>query len=191
VDVWFLPWNHSTGLDGLMQETLLPSFGPVDLAAAIGNEPDSAVLTGAGRWFLYDGQWKLLDKAAQKDLLPRIAQHTLGHPRELNRRMTMRALGALSAEIGTPQLRTVLAGSVRIRSFEPGEEQEPGGMVGFRPGDDEVLTGSERAVAALLLAKFHDRESLPEIRRLADKANGDDKAILQRAIEILTKKNTE
>ncbi len=53
------------------------------------------------------------------------------------------------------------------------------------PGDDDVATGSDQAIAALLLAKLKDRESFAAIRRLAQAAKGEDSAIVAKAINLL------
>ena len=99
--------------------------------------------------------------------------------------MTLRALGEAPVAIGRPLLRSVLASSDPIRPLAEEEEAEPGGLVRFRPGDDEMLRGSDQAIAGLLLARQGDTESLPAIRRLARGATDEDGAILREAVGLL------
>jgi hypothetical protein len=178
-------WNLYSGLDDLLKEVLLPKVTQGEWLAVLTDDHDPAILNGAGRWLYCEQKWKSLDKKALKAILPEVARFALGHPREINRRMTMRALFEAPDATGIPLLRCILDGSIPVRKLAESEADEPGGMVMLRPGDDEITEGSDQAVAALLLAKRGDKESLLTIRRLARTAAGEDKAILDKALQML------
>jgi hypothetical protein len=178
-------WNLYSGLDDLLKEVLLLKVTQEELVKAVTEDHNPATLNGAGRWFFCEQKWKSLDEKALRVVLPVVARPALGHPRQVNRRMTLRALRESPGGIGVPLLRSVLDGSIPVRDLAESERDEPGGMVMFPPGDDEVMDGSDRAVAGLLLAKLGDRESLPTILRLARIAAGEDEPILGKAVKLL------
>jgi hypothetical protein len=177
-------WNLYSGLDGLLNEVLLPKVTNDELVKALDDKPDAAMLNGAGRWLFGEGKWKTLDRATLDSRIPIVGRFALAHPREVNRRMTLRALGACPDGLSTPLLRKVLVGEIPVRPLAEQDRDEPGGMVSVEPSDD-VSSGSDRAVAALLLAKAHDRESFAAIRRLAQAAKGQDKAVLNQTLKLL------
>jgi hypothetical protein len=178
-------WNLYSGLDDLLKEVLLPKVAQREWLVVLNDDHDPATLNGAGRWLFCEQKWKSLDKKALKALLPAVACFALGHPRQINRRMTMRALFEAPDAIGIELLHCTLDGSIRVRELAESDQDEPGGMVMLRPGDDEITDGSDQAIAALLLAKRGDKGSLMTIRRLARTAAGDDRAILEKALKML------
>jgi len=178
-------WNVYSGLDDLLKETLLPKITQEELVKALARGPDPAMLNGAARWLFCEEKWKTLDREALKAVIPVVARAALAHPREVNRRMTLRALSEVPGSIGAPYLRMVVDQPIPVRKLAEPDQAEPGGMMMVRPGDDEVTGGSDQAVAALLLAKSGDRESFAAIRRPAQNAMGQDKVILRRALKLL------
>ncbi len=64
----------------------------------------------------------------------------------------------------------------------------------MEPGGWAVLDGrmggisedcSDEAYAALILARLGDRESLPQIEKLMEKSNGEDKKVFGEALKLL------
>jgi hypothetical protein len=178
-------WDHSSGLEAFVNEQLLAKAKADDVVKALAAGSADPALTGAGRWLFGEGKWESLDEKSRDLLVPTIGRHALGHPRPTNRRRTLEALGKMKGEASLLLLRSVLAEDIKIRSIPEDEQTEPGGMVTFRPGDSDLAKGTDRAFAALLLARRGDRGSFPAIRELARKAKGDDEKVLQQATALL------
>jgi hypothetical protein len=181
-------WNHSSGLDDPIQKILLPSVTQEELSAALPKILDNpAAANGAARWFFSDGKWASLEAKTRDDILSKLATPALSHPREINRRRTLRALGEIKGAACINVLRSVLAGNIKPRELPKDETTEPGGMVSFGPNDSEVKKEvSDSAYAALILSKLGDKESLAAIRTLVEKAQGEEKTVLETAIKNLT-----
>jgi hypothetical protein len=184
-------WNISAALDEFLRELLLPEVSKTGMLKAMGAVVDDpAGVNGAARWLFGERQWKQFDRDALDALWPKLAAHGLSHPREFNRRLTMIALMTAKSESGVAALRTVLAGELKVRELPEGERAEPGGMISFSPGDDDLPEDcSDRARAALALAKIGDRGSLPAIRQLARSSRGIDRKVFQEAMEILARES--
>ena len=181
-------WNHYSGLDQFLKETLLPGVKPEDLIEVIIKNNDEAVREGAARWLIGEQKWKSIEEKRLATVLPVLVKPGLTHPRLMNRRQTMAALAQMKNDTAFQVLRSVLAGEIRVRPLPVDEGVEPGGMVSARPGDQELSQGTDRAQAGLLLAKAGDRSSLPKLRDFASTADGADKKLLAEAIELLEKK---
>ena len=107
-------------------------------------------------------------------------------PREIARRRTLAALGEIKTGDALELLRTVLAGRIAVRELPAEHRDEPGGMVEFSPGDGEIDDEvTDRAYAALLLGTCGDRQSIAAIKGLAEKAEGADKSVLEKALKLL------
>jgi hypothetical protein len=182
-------WNLYNGLDADLTNRLLPGVPQLDLVNVLTHKPDAAALNGAGRWLFGEGKWQALDKKSQIELLPIVARHALGHPRQVNRRMVLHGLAEVPDEIALPLLRDVLSGAFPIRALPADDADEAGGMTRVWFGDDADRSASDRSVAGLLLAKRGDRASLPAIEKLAATAAGDDKVMLSQAVEMLVRPN--
>ena len=186
-------WNLYAGLDRLLTEALLPALEQGALAAALKQGlNDPAVVNGAARWLLSEKKHDKVPAKALAGALPRLAGAGLASPREINRRRTIAALGRIKAPEGVRVLRELLAGKVQPASLPAEERAEAGGMVAYTPEDSAVDEAcSDGAYAALVLAQLKDKRSLPRIRKLAAAASGQDKAVLQRAVDLLEGKTPE
>jgi hypothetical protein len=123
-----------------------------------------------------------------------LAQHDIREPRKergpipelkaaINRRRTMVALKGIGGDAARDALRKCFAGQIKVRSIPAGEEDEPGGAVVYTGRDGEFSQDvSDAACAALVLAEMGDREILPELRKRAAGAAGEEKAILEKAL---------
>jgi hypothetical protein len=182
-------WNLYFGPDELLSGTLLPKVDKPSLSAAIRRAArHPAGRTGAARWIFSEQKEGTIDPRALAAVLPKLARVGLSHPRSINRRRTIVALGRIRTPAATRALREVLEGKIEVRQLPKAEEQEPGGMVQFGPADGKVPDGcSDRAHAALLLAQLERREALPTIRRLAARAKGEERKAYSQAIELLQK----
>ena len=181
-------WNISQDFDGIVGE-LLEDLDPAILSQAARKAAgDPMGLNGvARRLFSEKEHWKEVDAGTGLDLLPAAAAHGLTHPRDINRRRTLNALAGIRAETSLRLLRDVLSGALRPRPLPAGEEGEPRGMASFSRID--WGEGSDRAHAAILLARRGDRESEAAIRDLAAKSADKDREVLERALSVL--KNPE
>ena len=162
-----------------------------DIVGAISaNQKDSMVVLGAARWFFGERKCGTIpDKEAAK-LLPLIVAAGMTHPRQINRRRTMRALAGIKNKAALTELKKVMAGTFKVQPMKPHEQAEPGGMVEFTPGDSDVgETCTDQAYAALILAQKGDHGSLAAIRNLLKSAKeADSKKAIEKAIALLEKK---
>jgi hypothetical protein len=180
-------WNIYAGLDSMLTEALLPTLDGKDLAAALQKGlKDTAVVNGAARWLLSE---KKSDKVPVKALaaaLPTLVRAGLQSARPINRRRTIAALIRLKTPEATRALREQLAKPAPPTSLPVDEVSQPDGMIAYGPDDSAVPDGcSDRAYAALGLAQLKDKRSLPAIRKLVARAEGDDKTVLQQAVDLL------
>ncbi|MFZ2653561.1 MAG: hypothetical protein WAX69_01475 [Victivallales bacterium] len=180
-------WDSDSPLDGLargelydLKDVLPGTFRKLD--------DDEWAIMGATRLIFDSNGWSDLDKETQALVLPKLAQAGLGHPRPLNRKRTMSALESIKGEQVIQILRDCLAGKIPQREFSKGESDDlEYGLKCSKREDDEVGDNcSNNAYAALILARLGDKESLPAIKVLADKAKGEDKKVLDKAIQILS-----
>jgi hypothetical protein len=179
-------WNLSTGLDEFAKGRLARASKAEIEAALVGAAKDAALAKGLARWLLGERKHGSIDAGALAKGLPDLAKAGLTHPRLISRRRTLSALGAIEGDAATRVLRSALAGEFKARALSKEDEVEPGGMVSFTGGDREVEDEvSDRAYAALLLAKRGDKESAAGIRRMLETASDHDKAVLQKALAQL------
>jgi hypothetical protein len=181
-------WNHSTGLDDFVKEKLLPGIAEKDLMAAIAKVKDSDAFNGAARWLFAESKWKSLDPKAQQQALVVLGKHALADPWPFNRRYTLKAVEEIDGAAATELLRAMVAGKINPREHANEDRTQPASTVVARPGDLDLLKGSDRAFAALALAKRGDKEIFPTIRELAKTAGKDDKELFQKATEIMDKR---
>ncbi len=178
-------WNQS----GAMEEFAKRVIGKAsreDLRAAVAKAAtDTRVARGVALWIFNDDVASLDEDLAGKQLAD-VGKQALTHPRDINRRRTLRALGTGKGDAALALLRAALAGEFKPRPLPGEDEEEPGGMVEFRPGDSELPDEATDAHwAALILARRGDKESLPAIRKLADAAQGATREKLAEAVQAL------
>lgn len=186
-------WNHYNALDKPLSEMFLPGVAKATLSAAVAKAPkDPAAANGAARWIFSDRKVDSIDGKTLAAVLPELAKAGLTHPRQRNRRDTIAALGRLKTPQAIGLLRGCLGAKTRVRPLPEDEQEEPGGMVVFRPGGttlgEEVSDG---AYAAEVLSKLGDRQSLKNIAALAGKAEGQEKKVLEEAVRRLEKDKAE
>ena len=181
--------NHSSGLDDLIVERLLPGFDQAALSKAARKAlEDPHAANGLARWIFWEEKTKTIDQETLQELLPRLARPGLTHPRQYNRRLTMTALGSMKTPPAMQLLRDCLAGKFTPAALPEEDLVEPGGVVTIRSAQPEVDQRCSDAVyAAVVLSQAGDRESLNAIRRLADKAIASDKKTYDEAIKRLDK----
>jgi len=146
---------------------------------------DPGVADGAARWIFHAGKPEDLPIDARDGILRIAAERALAHPRAFNRRRTMEVLGGQPGETATGLLRRVLAASIPIRGLPSDLVEEP--FQGFVPPEtgDVWAAFSDRAYAALLLARRDDRASLPAIMEFEGEASAEDREALRTARELL------
>jgi hypothetical protein len=178
-------WRHCSGLDDVLERGLLPSLGKADLAEAIrGLLEDPQGLDGAARWLLGKKRWSAVEEKDLLALLPDLARRALGHPHADNRALAIAALGEIRGEEAAHLLRDVLSARIEVRGPAMDDLGLPAG--GFPvPVVSSPWGCSDRAHAALLLARLGDKESLLAIRDLAKTAAKADARALAEALDLL------
>jgi hypothetical protein len=182
-------WNLYFGPDELLSGTLLPKVDRSTLSAAIRRAiRHPAGRSGAARWIFSEQKEGSIDARTLAAVLPRLARVGLSHPRSLNRRRTITALGRIQTPASVRMLLRVLEGRIKVRALPEAEKAEPGGMVQFGPADGKVPDGcSDRAHAALLLAQLERLEALSTIHKLLARSSGEDRRALEQAVKLLEK----
>ena len=170
-------WDMQSGFDRLVAEKLLGVASPEVLVramkASIGN---SQGVNGVARWLFGDFRIDVVAPEAVGELLPAIGPSALGHPSALNRRRTVSVLKAIGGPSAISLLRAKLAGVIEPRERNPEEDTTLGGWVIFRAEDIEVDDDcSDRAFAALALARLRDKASIRAIKSLAIAASDADR----------------
>ncbi|MDQ7822500.1 MAG: hypothetical protein RDV48_06860 [Candidatus Eremiobacteraeota bacterium] len=184
-------WNLTFGFEGIILEKLLPSIDRASLSGAVAEAAgDPLALKGAARWILGDQQygkrWESIDEAALTAVIPGLAMSALSHPRKVSRYIAFLNLEALGSGQAINAIRQVLRDEVPLRHIRKEEETEPGGMAAFHTEHREMdLNCSDRAYAALVLARLGDRASLPLIRHHAGREQGNDFKVLMEALVLL------
>ena len=174
--------------DSVIVENVLPRFKGADLAqGAIRAMDDDEGAGGAARWFFGQDGWRNLDESDRLKILPQLAQGSLQHPVPNARKKTMAALMLIRSEWATALLRGVLSRPTGI-SETPSTKGDYGWRIDLGDGDQLWSNEySDAAWAAFCLAKRGDRSSLSSIEKLAAEAQGKDKDLLNKALQLLQK----
>ena len=158
-------WNHYSGLDQALTETLLPAVPQDVLVKAILQcRPDTEEALGAVRWLF--GEGKVVDWKDQVKGIEPLAKFALKHPQQSNRWRCI----AILRDMGTPcvpLLREVMRAGTHPTELPKDELDEAGGMVTFHPGSIDLPEGStDQQAAALCLQILNDQESMDEVARI-------------------------
>jgi hypothetical protein len=159
-------WALATGMDGMLQETLLPAIPEDTLKAVILAAPiPSEESMGAARWVFGQGHADLIQQDAAA--FTKLARFALTHPRQSNRWRTL----AVLREAGTPEaltlLRQVMREGTQPRELEKDQTFEPGGQMTFYPNNIRLPHGTpDTAAAALCLALLGDTETKSGVEKI-------------------------
>jgi len=182
-------WHRYSGLDEMLQEGLRDRVSAKDMAAAlkliIENENRNEI-RGVARWLFGEYKDGILKPEILALVIPIAARTGLASPRRANRKRTISVLHVIGTPEAVAALRECLADKIQARKLPPGQEVEPDGTVSFSPLGGDVKNGcSDRAHAALCLARLGDTQSLPAVRALQKKAKGEDRKVLDKALGLL------
>ena len=180
-------WNRSGGVNVSVAYRLREKLSKNILCSAyIHSMNDPLITNGAARWLFGWEEYKEITGAELREILPTLARNALAHPRKVNRWITFWTLDKIGEKAVVGVLRDVLNGKIKARSLPEDEKVEPGGWAvldGRMGGISEDC--SDEAYAALILARLGDRESLPQIEKLMEKSNGEDKKVFGEALKLL------
>lgn len=183
-------WHVNLPLDRLVEPWLHEAFSGEVVAAAVDRvigEP--AGLAGAARWLLHARGAAHVPSHDAVRLVPVVARWSLAHPVARNRTETLEVLGDIQSAFVLPLLHEVLASGFEPRPLEPRWE----GLVAlfgaaetFFAFDTHLLRGtSDRAYAALLLARRGEAGIRPRVREMMEDAGPADFHALALALEAL------
>jgi hypothetical protein len=182
-------WHVSLPLDRLVEPYLHAGFPGALVAAAIDHalaEPPG--LAGAARWLVHAGGAAHVPPAAAARQLPVVARWALQHQVARNRTETLEVLARVQSPFVVPLLHEVLAGGFTPRTV-PAADRELYCLFGdaetFFVDEDLVRGTSDRAYAALLLARRGERGIRPRVREMMDDAGVADFHALALALEAL------
>jgi len=181
-------WYVGLPLDRMLEPYLhtFPGAMVADAIARVIGEPLG--LAGAARWLVHADGASHVPPLAAAQLLPESARWALAHPVPRNRTETLELLARVRSPFVTPMLHEVLAGGFEPR--DPGEEERAyfhlfGEPETFFVDDDLVRGTSDRAYAALLLARRGERGIRPRVREMMESAGTADFHALALALEAL------
>ncbi len=183
-------WHVNLPLDRLVEPWLHEAYSGEVVAAAVDRvigEP--AGLAGAARWLLHARGAAHVPSHDAVRLVPVVARWSLAHPVARNRTETLEVLGDIQSAFVLPLLHEVLASGFAPRPLEPRWE----GLVAlfgaaetFFAFDTHLLRGtSDRAYAALLLARRGETGIRPRVREMMEDAGPADFHALALALEAL------
>ena len=183
-------WHVGLPLDRLVEPYLHDHIGGELAGAAVEQVCGDAIgMAGSARWLLHAGGAEHLLRQDAARFVAETAKWALEHPVPRNRTETLEVLARIQSPFVVPLLHAVLAGFFTPRAFAAGEAEltdlfgEPGT---FFVDDDHLLRGtSDRAYAALLLARRGERGIRPRILDLMDTAGREDFHALALAMEAL------
>jgi HEAT repeat protein len=179
-------WDRSSGFDSALTDLLRGASAEALRAAVKRAVADPWARAGAARWILGEQHWSVLDGTTLAETVSVLARSGLAHPRPYSRRRTLIALGKMGGEQATASLRAVVAGGVSPRPLGPDEVAESSGGISRRGEPTEIRgVDSERAIAALFLARLADKQSLPALRKLLDELQAENRVLVQRSIALL------
>lgn len=182
-------WAVGLPLDRLIEPYLASSFPPALLAEAVERALGEPLgLAGSARWLIHARGAAHVPPRAAARLLPEVARWALEHPVPRNRTETLELLAQVQSPFVVPLLHAVLAGFFTSRTEAP-EVAELFHLFGdpetFFVDDDLVRGTSDRAYAALLLARRGERGIRPRVRELMETATPADFHALALALETL------
>lgn len=183
-------WYVGLPLDRLVEPYLHNAFARPLLAVAIDRALGEPLgLAGAARWLIHAGGAERVPPLDAARQLPIVARWALEHPVARNRTETLELLARIRSPFVVPLLHEVLAGGLTAREAGP-EVREVLHLFGdadtFFLDDDQLVRGtSDRAYAALLLARRGERGIRPRVREMMDDAGTADFHALALALEAL------
>lgn len=179
-------WSLSTQLDSMVQLNMEEISGK-SLSKAVENMAnDPAGANGAAKLVFSEEKWKDIEPEVLEKVIAPLAMAGMTHPRQINRRRTVHALGEIKTAGAIEALKKILDEDIIVRKLIEEDAEEPGGMVEYRGFDREVKEAcSDRAYAALKLAELGRKECVEKIREFAGNATGEDKKIYEKALKLL------
>jgi hypothetical protein len=179
----FGSWSKADPIDGLLKERLLPDV-PEEVMASIKFEPRMQASNGLGRWLFFERKWSTWKPDDLEKVLNVVGRDGLTHPRDVNRRKTIIALGGIRTESAKKLLRAVLRGELSPRPLPEGSEVEAGGMVTYMPEPKGLPEHcSDATHAAIWLARLEDGDAKPDMQKLLGTLQGEERAALQQALD--------
>jgi hypothetical protein len=183
-------WYVGLPLDRMVEPYLHTGF-PADLVGDALERmlADPLGFEGAARWLIHAGGAAHVPPLAAFRLLPVVARWALEHPVPRNRTETLELLARVNSPFVVPMLHELLAGGFEPRAADPGVARLFhlfGDPETFFVDDDHLVRGtSDRAYAALLLARRGERGIRPRVREMMDEAGTADFHALALALEAL------
>lgn len=183
-------WHVNLPLDRLIEPWLLEAYSGEVVAAAIDRVmPEPCGLAGCARWLLHARGAAHVPSHDAVRLVPPLARWALGHPVARNRTETLEVLADIQSGFVVPLLHEVLAVGIPRRPLD-GEWGELVSLFGtadtFFAFDTNLMRGtSDRAYAALLLARRGETGIRPRVREMMDEAGTADFHALALALEAL------
>lgn len=175
-------WSTSDQWDELVKDSLLPKLTVAELAA-IKLDPNEQATKGLARWLYFERKYKDWPKKEMALVLEATAREGLIHPRNINRRKTIIALGELGGPKAVELLTSVMRKQIEPRKLADGLEAEPGGMVAFIPEPGGLPDECADFVhAAIWLAKLKDPQTKAEIEMLGATLKDAEKAALEKVL---------
>ena len=175
-------WSTSDQWDEITKDQLIPKV-PSAALSAVKLEPNSQEAKGLARWLYFERKCKDWPKKEMAQILEPTAREGLTHPRDINRRKTIIALGELGGPTAVKLLTAVLRKQIEPRKLAEGTEAEPGGMIAFIPEPEGLPAECADSVhAAIWLAKLKDADTRREIETLAMTLKDEEKASLSKAL---------
>jgi hypothetical protein len=178
----FGSWSKADPIDDLLKGRLLPGV-PEEVMASVKLEPHMQASNGLGRWLFFERKWSNWKPDDLEKVLTVVGRDGLTHPRDVNRRKTIIALGEIHTESAKKLLRAVLRGELSPRPLPEGSEVEAGGMVTYTPEPKGLPQNcSDAAHAAIWLARLEDDETKPDVQKLLGALQGEERAALRQAL---------
>lgn len=183
-------WHVNLPLDRLIEPWLIDAYSGEVVAAAVDRVlGDPLGLAGAARWLLHARGAAHLPSHDAVRLVPPVARWALGHAVPRNRTETLEVLADIQSGFVVPLLHEVLAVGIPERPLEDrwrGLVALFGSAETFFAWDTHLLRGtSDRAYAALLLARRGETGIRPRVREMMDDAGPADFHALALALEAL------
>lgn len=183
-------WHVNLPLDRLLEPWLQEAFsGEVVAAAADRVLGEPLGLAGAARWLLHARGAAHVPSHDAVRLVPIVARWALAHPVPRNRTETLEVLADIQSAFVLPLLHEVLAAGFEPRPLEPAWRDLValfGPPETFFAFDTHLLRGtSDRAFAALLLARRGEAGIRPRVREMMETAGTADFHALALALEAL------
>jgi hypothetical protein len=188
-EAWDSYWEN----EAVIARQLLPRFkGPELAQAALAVMKDDEGMAGAARWFLGEGGWRNLDESDRERILSPVARKALQHRHAGSRKIVMAALSEINGVWAAEALRGALSRPTDPNWTRPKTKPTYGRKIDLADNESVYADECSEAVwAALCLAKMGNGESLPAIQKLAQKYQGPDKDLLNKAIQLLREKGSK